>query len=373
VDILKINDLKQLSNDELLSLEKETHDDVDKCYTEQIVKKTLANSLYGAIGNCYCRWYDIQQAEAITLSGQMVIKHIGNTLNKYLNDLFKTEDIDYLLYTDTDSCYLTLDELVKRVYKDKNPTDDEVCTFLDKVCKGKLEPLIAKTFTELENKYNYVSDQLFMKREAIALSAIWVSKKRYILSILDDEGVRLSTPKIKAMGLELKKSSTPSYCRDILTESVDKIFNGTEADVIEYIDECRKEFKQKPFEEIAFPRGVNDIGKWSCPDDVVKKCCPIHVRGSLYHNRLLAHYKLERVYKKISAGDKIKYIYLKVPNPAGTHVIAFSDTLPTEFNLDEYMDYNKQFEKAFLMPLRIILDAISWSSEHVNTLEGFFE
>lgn len=372
MDILNEKDLETLSDAELISLEKEIEKETAKNKTKQMVKKVLANSAYGFLGTPYGRFYDTRTAEAITLTGQLCLKTIVKMLDIYLNDLFKTKDVPYVLYGDTDSVYITLDALVNKVYGDNIPDDDKVCTFLDKVCKQKLEPLIDTEFKKLEAKYNYIPDQLKMKREVIADKAIWVAKKRYIIRILDDEGVRLSKPKIKAMGLELKKSSTPSYCREILTESVDKIFNGTEQDVIEYIEECRKEFESKPLDEIAFPRGIQNLKKWKCVTEIVRKGCPIHVRGSIYHNELLKHYKLSRKYKPITTGNKIKYIYLKVPNPIGSHVIAFSDALPKEFELKDYIDYELQFSKSFVEPLKIILNAIGWKSFQENTLEDFF-
>ena len=340
----------------------------------QLGKKVSLNSAYGALGNEYFRFYDIRQATAITTSGQLVIRWIENKLNEYLNKLLNTQDKDYVIASDTDSIYLCLDELVSRTIKETNPSIDtkSVVKFLDKICETKIQSFIDKSYNDLAEYLNVISQKMQMKREAIADKGIWTAKKRYILNVYNNEGVEYAKPKLKVMGLEMVKSSTPSSCRKKLKEAIEVIINKDEASVIQFIEEFRKDFKKEDLSEIAFPRGVNGLEKFSDKTNIYGKGCPIHVRGSLLYNNLVKNKKLDKKYPYIKEGEKIKFIFLKEPNMIRSNIIAFPQALPVEFDLHKYIDYDTQFEKSFVEPLKIILDSIGWKAEKVSTLEAFF-
>jgi DNA polymerase elongation subunit (family B) len=211
-----------------------------------------------------------------------------------------------------------------------------------------------------------------MKREALADKGIWTAKKRYILNVYNNEGVEYAKPKVKVTGLEMIKSSTPAYCRKVLWEAIDIVLNKSEQVMIDMIETYRSEFGNQSISDIAFPRGVNGLDKFADKAMIYGKGCPIHVRGALLYNHLVKVNKLDKQIPLIQEGDKIKFLFLKEPNTIKSNIIAFPQSLPKEFGLDQYIDYNMQFEKAFLEPLKIILDSIGWKTEHVSSLEDFF-
>lgn len=342
--------------------------DISKYHNFQLVRKIQLNSAFGAIGNQYFRYFDIDLAEAITLSGQLSIKWIENKINKFLNEKLQTTDVDYIIASDTDSLYICLDNLVKKYFKN---TDDreKIVKFINKVCNDMLQPFIDSSFDELATTMNSYGQKMSMKRESIANKGIWTAKKKYMLNVLmGEEGIYLSKPELKVMGVEMVKSSTPQIVRNNLKQSIDLIMNSTEKQLRSFVNEFKKDFKSFSAEDIAFPRSCNNLATYSDSREIYKKSTPIAVRGSLLYNFHLKHNKLTKKYPEIKDGEKIKYIYLKKPNPIGENIIAFPQILPSEFDLHDYIDYDTQFQKTFLDPLQIILDTINWQLEDVITL-----
>jgi len=379
-------DLKSLSNDELLKLKRQAELDISKYHNFQLVRKIQLNSAYGAIGNQYFRYYSTELAEAITLSGQLSIQWIGQELNKYLNKVVKTEDVDYVIASDTDSVYLRLDTLVAKAFPNKGMVDGKsvpppdtknVVNFLDKSAEELILPFIDKKFKELADLTNAYENKMQMGREVIADKGIWTAKKRYMLNVWDSEGVRYTEPKLKIMGIETTRSSTPEFVRKHLKTAINITMNGTESDMIDFVEKCRKEFYSLPPEDIAFPRSVNGMDKYTDRGTIYKKSTPIAVKGALIYNHYLNQFKISKKYRKIQEGDKIKFLMLKKPNPLGgvvgeDQVISFPNILPKEFKLEGYIDFKIQFEKSFIDPLTAILDTIGWSTEKKNTLENLF-
>jgi DNA polymerase elongation subunit (family B) len=351
---------------------KELEKEIARCNNIQMAKKISLNSAYGAIGNQYFRYYKLENAEAITLSGQVAIRWIEAKLNKYMNKILKTEDVDYVIASDTDSIYLHMGPLVETVYKGREKTTESIVSFLDKVSSMELEKYIEGSYQELADYMNAYDQKMQMKRENIADRGIWTAKKRYILNVWDSEGVRYAEPKLKIMGIEAVKSSTPAPCRKMIKDCLKIMMNGTEDEVIEFIENARKEFKQLPPEKISFPRSVSDVQKYKSSSSIYSKGTPIHVRGALLFNHYIKEEKLTNKYSLIQNGEKIKFIYLKKPNTIHENIISFIQEFPKELNLDKYIDYELQFEKAFLEPLKIILDSIGWNIEKTTSLENFF-
>ncbi len=337
----------------------------------QMARKIQLNSAYGAIGNEYFRYYKLENAEAITLSGQVSIRWIENKLNERLNKILKTDD-DYVIAVDTDSVYLNLGPLVEAVYKGREKTNEGVIGFLNKVCENEFEPFIESSYEALAGYVNAYAQKMFMKRENIADRGIWTAKKRYILNVWDSEGVRYTEPKLKMMGIEAVKSSTPAPCRQMIKDVLKLIMTKTEDDVIDFIDECRNKFNSLPPEDISFPRTVSNVDKYKSVNSIYGKGTPIHARGALLFNYYIKKNKLTQKYSLINNGEKIKFCYLKKPNPLQENVISFIQQFPTELNLDKYVDHELQFEKSFLEPLKIILDSVGWSAEKTVNLESFF-
>jgi DNA polymerase elongation subunit (family B) len=351
---------------------KELEKEISRCNNIQMARKIQINSLYGAIGNEWFRYYKLENAEAITLSGQVAIRWIENKINAYLNKILKTEDVDYVIAVDTDSNYLNMGPLVNAVYKEKKKTTESVVSFLDKICKTEIEKYIQGCYEELAEYMNAYDQKMIMKRENIADRGIWTAKKRYILNVWDSEGVRYAEPKLKMMGIEAVKSSTPAPCRKMIKDGLKIMMSGTEDEVIKFINECRQEFRTLSPEQIAFPRTASDIRKYSSRNEIYSKGTPIHIRGSLLFNHHIKEKKLTHKYSLINNGEKVKYIFLKKPNIIRENVISFISDFPKELGLDKYIDYELQFEKSFLDPLKSILDSIGWKTEHTANLDSFF-
>ena len=353
---------------ETLALQK----DVSRFNNIQMARKIQLNSAYGAIGNQYFRYYNLANAEAITLSGQVSIRWIENKMNAYLNRVLKTEGEDYVIASDTDSIYLNLGPFVHKVFKGREASDESIVRFLDKVCEVEFEKYIRNSYEALASYVNAYEQKMQMKRENIANKGIWTAKKRYILNVWNSEGVQYAEPKLKMMGIEAVKSSTPGPCRVAIKEALQTIMNGTEEDVQQYIKDFRNKFESMPVEDIAFPRGCNNIAKNSSPATIYGKGCPMHVRGALLYNFYIKKKKLSHKYPLIQEGEKIKYVMLRTPNKINENVVSFFQTLPTEFGLDKSIDYDLQFQKSFLDPVKVILDVIGWKPEKQNTLEALW-
>jgi DNA polymerase elongation subunit (family B) len=341
----------------------------------QLAKKVSLNSAYGALGSQYFRFYDLRMALGVTTAGQLSIRWIEAKINKYMNKLLSTDDVDYVIASDTDSIYLRLGDLVNKVYGVdgvvKMPAQ-KVIEFMDKVCEDKLQPYIDKSYEELANYVHAYAQKMQMKREGLSDKGVWTAKKRYILNVYNNEGVQYAEPHMKVMGLEMIKSSTPSAIREKMKSSIKLMMTGTEQEVQDFIAKFRQEFKTLPAEEISFPRGLNGLNTYSDPVMLFKKGTPIHVRGAIVYNHYLKQKDLTKKYPLIQEGEKLKFTYLKMPNHFKNDVISFPSRIPKEFELDNYIDYDVQFDKAFLEPISVILRCMNWSAEKTNSLEDFF-
>ena len=359
---------KKYEKEPSLTLEKK----ISKFNNFQMARKIQLNSAYGAIGNEYFRYYKLANAEAITLSGQVSIRWIENKINDYLNNLLQTNNVDYVIASDTDSIYLNLGPLVDKFFSNRVSDKSKIVSLLDKICKEKIEPYIDTSYEELATYVQAYEQKMIMKRENIADRGIWTAKKRYILNVWDSEGVRYTEPKMKIMGLETARSSVPQYFRDRLKKAFRLIMSSDNDTVIEYIDNCKKETREAVVSDIAFPRGCNGVTKYKHPREIYQKGTPIHVRGALLYNHYIKDKKIQHKNAFIQEGEKIKFVYLKTPNPIQENVISFFQDLPSEFNLEKYIDHDKQFNKAFYEPLRSVLECIGWKPERSGSLMEFF-
>jgi len=345
--------------------------EIAKCNNMQMAKKIQLNSAYGALGNQYFRFFDTKYAESITLSGQLSIKWMEVKLNEFLNKKLGNENKDYVLAVDTDSLYVGLDELVTKSEIDTTDTN-KVINFLDRLATEVLEPFIDKGYRELATYVSAYEQKMVMKREAIANKAIWTGKKHYIMNVFDNEGVRYSEPKLKMMGIESVRSSTPAVARKAIKEALEVLMNEGEMALRDYVNDFEKLFIEMPFEDVAFPRGCRYIGKWSDASNIYKKGTPIHVRGALLYNKTIRDMKLDKKYDLIQEGEKIKFCYMKLPNPIRENVLAVPTVLPSDLMMEQYIDYEKQFSKTFKEPLNNICEAIGWSIDKQATLDQFF-
>ena len=349
--------------------------DISRCENIQMAKKISLNSAYGAIGNSWFRYFDIRNAEAITTSGQLSIRWIEKALNIYLNKVLETDNEDYVIASDTDSVYITFEKFVDMVFK-KGTADETIVNFLDKVATKKLEPFIDKSYKHLAEQMNAYDQKMVMKREVIADKGIWTAKKRYILNCHDIEGVRYKTPKLKMMGIEAVKSSTPAPCRDKIRDAMNILMNGNEKELNTFIQKFREEFMELEPENIAYPRSCNGLAKWEGSHELWKKGAPIHVKGALLYNHLLKKNKLGHKYPNIQEGDKIKFLHMKQPNLYQCSSFSFPVSVPKELDIVSSIDYDTQFTKSLVEPLRFIAEKMNWliddSYGQQGTLEDFF-
>ena len=343
--------------------------DIAHFENQQTAIKILLNSLYGAMGNKYFRYFTMEIAEGITITGQYIIKWAEKHVNAFLNKTLKT-DKDYVIAIDTDSVYVGLSDLVDSVCP--NSSMDKKVDFLDKVCQKIEEDVLDVAFKQLKENCNAYKQRISMKREGIANRGIWTAKKRYILNVWDNEGVRYAKPKLKIMGIEAIKSSTPAPCRAAFKELFNILISGTEVETQKFIADFRNRFAALPAEEKAFPRGVSSVKQYMDSKTIYKKGTPINSRAAILYNHMLKQTSTQNKYESIKDGEKIKYISLNPRNPLREDVIGFYTVLPPEFGLHQYIDNDTQFEKAFLDPAKLILDAIGWKAEESASLEDFF-
>jgi DNA polymerase elongation subunit (family B) len=351
---------------------------IARYHNMQMAKKIQLNSAYGALGNQYFRWFNFNHAEAITMSGQLSIRWIEKKVNQFFNKTLKTDGIDYVIASDTDSIYVSMETLVSML---GDASEEKIVQAIDAFCEKKVQPYLDACYQELADMMSAYQQKMQMKRETIANKGIWKAKKMYILNAWNVEGVQYDKPKLKMQGIEAVRSSTPHACREKIKEALGIIMNGTNAELREFVDKFYKEFQELPFEDVAFPRGVKNLKKYTSKSKVIdlrwgdqglyEKGTPIQVKGAIIFNNLLKRHNIKNI-PPISDGDKIKFAYLREPNPIGESVIAAADYLPKQFNLDKYIDRDTQFQKSFVEPLKSITEVIGWQIDNSATLEDFF-
>jgi len=352
---------------------KELKKEITQLHNAQMAIKIAMNALYGAIANIYFLYYIGEMAEAITTSGQLSIRYAEKSVNDFMNKFMKTEGLDFIVYIDTDSIYVDMAPIIEKVFGtidiDKKTGEE----FLDKVCREKIEKIIEDGYEKLAKQMGAYRNAMAMKREKITDKSVFVAKKRYVMNALNSEGVHYEEPKISVTGLESVRSSTPEICREKLKGSFKVIMNGNELETQEFVQNFKTEFYSLPAESVAKISGTDDIEKYTDrKTGSYKKGCPMHVRGCILYNNFLKEKGLQHKYPEIQSGDKVKFVYLKTPNPLRENMISFPNVLPKEFGIDQYIDYETQFNKVFLSPIDNLLQAIGWSAEKVNSIESFF-
>lgn len=336
---------------------------------EQAIKVTL-NSGYGAVTNAYFRYFDIRIGEGITTSGQLASRWVARKLNEFMNKSLKTQDIDYVIYSDTDSIYLSLEKFIEGYATDKST--EERIKIMNKFCISVIQPFIDKSYDELAEYMNSYAQMMKMKLEVIADSGIFYKRKKYLLNVHSSEGVVYAKPKLKIKGLSMIQSSTPAICRQALRESVSIALSGSQSEIQKFVETAKSNFFNSSIDQIASTKSANNLAQYTGTNTLYTKGVPLHVRGALVYNHHLKRLGLDKKYELIKEGEKIKYVYLKMPNPFCENVIAFPGIFPKEFKLEQYIDFETQFEKVFLSALEDLIEPMGWTTQKVSTLEDFF-
>jgi DNA polymerase elongation subunit (family B) len=336
----------------------------------QLALKYALNSGYGALSNQYFLYGDVRLSESVTLTCQVGIQWVARDINAWLDRITGVEK-DRIVAIDTDSNYICFDDLVKKFIEDESDKG-KVVDFLDEVCKKKLSKVIADSLASFEAYMGAYKSRIGMKRETIADKAIWTAKKKYVMNAWDVEGVRFKEPELKVTGLEIVKSSTPTAVRKELKEAVKVIVASDEPALQRFVKEFREKFETLPVEDIAFPRSVTALADYDDGQGWFKKGAQSHLRAAIVYNKWLRDAKLDSKYPLIAPGDKIKYVMLRSPNPTRQDAFGFPGFLPRELAMEQWVDRDEQFERAFLSPLRLVLDAVGWREEDVPDLSSFF-
>ena len=362
--------IEEMSDEELISYKKNLEDEIGAHNSTQNALKVALNMLYGALANRYFRYFDVRMASAVTLTGQSVVKWCEKSTNEYMNKVLKT-DKDYIIAIDTDSVFITMEDMINKYFPDVNDTSTVIST-MQKITEKKILPNMAKSFAELYEYLNCYKPRMVIKSESLASAGIFLCRKKYALMVHSNEGIVYAKPKMKVKGIEIIRSSTPEICRSSLKEAVQIIFDSGEKAVQEHIKQFKNKFISSGVNSTSFPRGINELKKWIDINGNLNKGCPIHVRGALNFNRYVDKLGLDKKYEHIHEGDKIRFTYLKMPNPLNSNVIGFVSLMPKEFELEEYIDYELQFQKAFVAPISNILDAVGWQVKpSVNLIDLF--
>jgi DNA polymerase elongation subunit (family B) len=375
---------RQEAKKKMIMLQKEYESNKDSSLLSKIaalkirqsVKKILANSLYGCLGNPAFTYSSPELATAVTVTGQVIIRSAENAMNEYMNKLLKNKDAkDYVIGVDTDSVYLNLEELIVQIADGDSIND--VTDLVDKICETTIQRQFDSIMRELSVRLNCKENKIFFKREAIASVGMFIAKKRYALLVDDLEGVRYAEPKLKIMGLEAVKSSTPMIVRNKLKDFIKTILTKNEEALRQDVNLFMEEFKKFDLVDIAFPRRVSDVSAYSDVNTIYTKGTPIATKAALVHNAYVKKLKLDKEVQPIKDTDKIKYVLLKIPNPYGKFgketVMGFTTSPPVKFELEKYADRELQFEKTVMEPLNNILNAIGWTISSKITLESFFK
>lgn len=366
---LMLETKKQIETCDDENMRKKLEIDASVYETMQINLKVQINALYGSFGAETFRFYNVDTAEAITLSGQLSVKWAQKRLNVWLNSLCDTVDADYVVLVDTDSLYLNLGPFVEKYCK--GMPDDKIYQILERFSKEKVQVMLQQYFDELKTYMNAYEQRLIMKLEKICSGLVSVAKKRYFCDVISNEGVKYSEPKISVTGIEAVRSSTPEYCKEKLIEIFAVVLRKSEEEAQAFIQKTKEGFMKLPVEEISTPTSVNGIKKYT-EGDTWKSGTPMHVKGSIVYNSQVNSKGLKAKYDLINDGDKVKMIPLRLPNVIQSPVVCYQTVLPKEFGVHDYINYHAQFDKTFLSPIKTIFETIGWKIEKRETLDDLF-
>lgn len=374
--------LKTLSKQMLKSVKRVCEKKIAQANTAQLNRKISINSLYGALGNEHFRYFDIRNASAITMFGQLAIQWIERKVNEYLNKTCKTDGVAYVRYCDTDSIYVCVDNVFNMVGgASKFRDDNHWVDFMDKFAKERMEPAIDAAYRELCEYMNNVEHLMFMDREIISgpplnskgLGSFWTAKKRYAANVWDSEGTRFEKPKVKIMGMETQRSSTPHAVKIFLKEAIRLILQEGEEALHDHYKKFEEEFKKLDYREIARVSTANNISKWDDGRGYPILKTPNHIKGVLFFNR---HTKGMDGITPVMEGEKVMVLPLKDKNPFSSDCISWQSgtRLPASIEHDilKWVDFGSMFDGYVISPLKMMTDACKIDYEKRASLNDLF-
>lgn len=326
----------------------------------QLTFKILINSLYGACGNKHFILYNKEIAKAITSNSRFYINLMSKNINNYLCDLCGNGN--YVTYGDTDSNYVQVPPKIC----EKLPKDPQLATdIIDKFIETKIQPVINGSSQELGSIFNALdASRISAKREVIASSAVFVAKKRYFMKVIDSEGVRFSEPYLKTMGIDIVRSSTPSFSKKYLKKSVNIILESNEEELKEWLKNVRSLYLDQNLMDIAKISSVSS-SKYRLGVD---KSIPINSRAFLVTNDYINSLNTGE-FQPLELGEKVRMLYLREPNPLKSNIFAFNNEKFANVFKD-YIDWDTNFDKFFLKPLEIMTTPLNYNlHKETETLE----
>lgn len=348
----------------------------------QLVQKILLNSLYGVLGLPAFRFYDVDNATAVTTTGQTVIKSTADMTNIKYNKELGTPDADSNIYIDTDSVFFSAAPLLdKRKPGWKDNDQETIAGFVNDIA-GEVQDYLNNFYDILGKKiFNIDKHRFEIKKEFVSKAGIWIAKKRYAQWIISDNGVAVD--KLDVKGLDVVRSSYPAAFRSFMSEVLIEILRGdTEEQLTDKIYNFKNDLVNMDVVKIAKAGAVKNLSKYmpKKKDQTAMfqfpSGCPAHVKASIAYNQLLKHWKLDNQYAPLRDGDKIKWVYLK-QNPYGLDAVAlngYDDPKEIMDLVTTYINYDKIFERELLKKLEDFYGALNWGAvlSSTKTAEKFF-
>ena len=355
---------------------KELEDYFDR---RQYIQKIILNSLYGVLGLSVFRFYDLDNAEATTLTGQALIKFSKKITNHFYNKELGDND-DYVIYIDTDSIFASAIPLIKKRFPKDKLSEAMMTQRILEVC-GEVQDYLNQSYNYFAKKFLNLDEHVFdIKQEVIAKSGLFITKKRYGLRIINDAGRKVN--KIHVKGLDTVRSNFAVAMKDLLSKVLEDILaNVPKEKIDERISIFKRNMNSLHFDVMANPIGVKGIGKYEVKVEdsafsVYKKGTPVHVKSAINYNSLLDYWYEGRKYEKITNGSKIKWVYLK-NNEFGFDTIGYKGYEDPPQILDlikTHIDHERMFQQAMSKKIGMFYKAMKWEKvvDNRKSIERFF-
>lgn len=370
IELIKNNpDYSNFTKTELENLLLDCKSELEVQSSVNVNKKVLINAGYGVQTVPSFRFKKHYNAEAITSSGQLCVRGVGN----YIENKLKGKEYQISnQYFDTDSLFINYINKYD-VLNDMNEREgyEKVIGTIMDWNKEHVQPIIDEYFDGLAVAFNAMSNKIEMDFELIADKSTFFAPKKYIMRKIWEEGKYLNPDKntFKLRGIEIVRTTTPQFFRDKLKEAVKIIYNQSNEELLKFIDQTKKEYLKLDFIDMANPTGVNGMDKYN----LNSKRIPIHVYGSLIYNLYIENKKLSDRYQLITDKNKIKISYIKQPNCMGSHVISVPNNIfPDELKDKIELDYDRMFDKNFMNPIKRFLEVVNWDDVRQYDLDDAF-